>query len=325
MPSTTHPTLRLPGVHRIEWWPTTAGPALITARAIDVDGRVGLSNPLWAEVTATPQIVMFDEDGEEVPSAAIPAGFAAGASPTGGLHAARSQLAAPEQPAPRALPTLSITTTGCEAALTATGADASSPGRLMLLAVAPNARTLAPAAELDPALSDRQALTATLGPGTQALIVAEMAAGAVTGWSAPAIVTVADECAVPGWDGEVALVDGRLHTGSSTSEAYLYIESSPSNWARVPATGTVVKTSTGFDFSALLPAVAGPYTIRAWGWGDGQLNFIGAGTYTPPAPQSFEPINTPGSLVMVGRVPAAGHAALDQTAAATWSARGARH
>lgn len=292
-PSTT-------GGQRIEWSPTTAGPALITARAIDKDGRVGLSNPLWVEVTATPQITMFDEDGVEVPTGPVPVGFAMGTALRDGIHAARSRASSPAQPARSALPTLSVTTTGCEAKLTATGADASSPGRLMLLAVAPNARTLAPAAELDPALSGRQSLTASLGPGTQALIVAEMAAGAVTGWSAPAIVNVGDECAVPGWEGDVALVDGRLQSATGASQAYLYVEHSPSNWTRVPASGTVVRSATGFDFSALLPAVAGPYAIRAWGWDNGRLGLIGSGVYTPPGPSPSGPIADPGSLVVVG-------------------------
>lgn len=51
---------------RLAWTPTEVGRRLVTARAVDAAGRVGLSNPLWVDVTDEPSITATIEDRKSV-------------------------------------------------------------------------------------------------------------------------------------------------------------------------------------------------------------------------------------------------------------------
>lgn len=292
------PSGRLDVGARLEWAPVDGGPHLIMARAIDTSGRVGMSNPLWLDVTEAPEIQMF-ADGADVATPTNQSTGFANPSMAPDEHGIRAFAGAGAfdgvRPTPSP-PTLALTNDGCTTNLTAAAAGA---GRLMLFDVPPGGRTLQPVAEFATGSNARASMSTVLGAGTQAFMVAEVVDGLVTDWSAPVITTVADGCSPPGWDGTIALADGRLQTGAGVSEAYLYVESSPNTWIRVPESGTVARTAAGFDFSPYLPPIAGEYSVHAWGWGGGALQLIGEGMFAPP---SSSDVVSPqgGNLIITG-------------------------
>ena len=253
----------------LEWTPTRPGTVLVTARATDTEGRVGLSNPVWTEVTGTTDAVAIDEVGRvvELRSSGRPAGFA---GPARDPSPARAQAVV----APR----LDVTVEGCTGEIQLGPAGVDGADRVVLLRVAAGSGSMVPVAE---SIADGSGWSLSLDAGTQAFEAAVVSDGIVRSWSSPSVTTVGDECATPGWEGPVTLVDGRLRADTAATSAYLYIEPEPGTWRRVPSTGTVPRTGTDFDFTAHLPELAGGFSISAWGWNAGELVHVGDGSYTP--------------------------------------------
>ena len=281
----------------LDWMPTSAGTYLITARATDADGRTGMSNPLWVDVTDTPDLTVLDADDTSSPGNAQPTAFAG---------TAMRSIAPFRQPfmiqtGSATQPSLSISDIRCGARLSAVPATSGVPSRLVLMTIPPGGRTMSPVAELEPNADGRADLTAALPTGTQAFVLAEMSDGLVIGWSPPVIANVGVGCATPGWSGELALVGGRLQAQTDVTTAYMYLQTDSDTWTRVPAVGSVPRSASGFDFSSELPPLSGSYTVRAWGWSGGSLKYVGAGTYTPPGGSASSA--TPTDAVALGGAP----------------------
>ena len=280
----------------LDWVPTEVGQHLLTARAVDADGRVGLSNPMWVEVT--------DDRPVTVSNDAVPAGFALPAGPAAepppavvpaagrGLRWARQVGGA--------LPTLALATDGCTVEASAGPAPGGEqPVDLILLTVLPGGGKSLPMADLGAVAPGASAkASALIGGGPQGFVVAAVTDGAVAGWSAPVVADPGDQCPPPGWDGELQLVDEHLHADTDLAEAYLYLEPEPGRWVRVPSTGAVPNLGGGtFDFTGLLPNLPGAYQLHAWGRTGNEVAPLGTGAYTPPTPGPDESDVTFGGFV----------------------------
>lgn len=264
---------------RLAWTPTEVGRRLVTARAVDAAGRVGLSNPLWVDVTDEPSITATIDGSpagyrpptgpERLPPAPVlPAAGRAvrGAGPASGL-----------------LPNLVLAIDECDVAVTASPA-ASGGAQLVLLTIPPNGQAAVPVADLGVVEEGGSSDMTTLGGGgAQAFVLAAVSDGAVVGWSPPEVAEVDPDCPPPGWDGDVVLADGKLHADATHPEAYLYLEAEPGVWQRVPETGTVPNVGGTYDFGPHLPALPGSFEVHAWGRDGNDVNLLGRAVYVPPA------------------------------------------
>lgn len=265
----------------LDWTPTELGRHLITARAVDEAGRVGLSNPLWVDVTDDRPVTLVS-DG--VPADYLPPSGPSAQAPPDVVPAAGRALRSVRQVS-ATLPTLVLATDGCEVAATAGPAPAADqPTQLLLLTVLPGGGLSLPMADLGEASPGAtKQVSAVVGGGPQAFVVAAVNDGAVAGWSAPVVTDPGDGCPAPGWDGSLQLVDEHLHVDTDLAEAYLYLEPEPGRWVRVPSAGAVPNLGDGtFDFSGLLPSLPGGYELHAWGRTGNDVALLGSGTYVPP-------------------------------------------
>lgn len=264
---------------RVEWTADRGGIALITARAVDSEGRTAVSNPLWVEILDRPVTAAIDESGRVVePDAARGADRADRPSPVG---FARPPVPVSEGPGSatagtseqRVLPvTLDVVADGCTAEVDV-GTD---DGRAttVLVRIAPGSDEMTPVAEVPTGSSSIR-----LGAGTQGFLAVTVEDGETRAWSAPAVVTIPDGCRADGWSGEVSLAGGRLVVPAAATRAYAYVEFEPGRWRRVPESGDVHRTLGGFDLSSGLPPATGRVRVSAWGWVDGLLTHLGDGQY----------------------------------------------
>ena len=311
---------------RLVWHPDGAGTTTVVARAYGADGRVGQSNPLRVDVrpalptagiasvvsapgetlgdladrygTDRSTVAAWNQSADRDPGAALPTGtevevpIGLGAiepttttSNAQGIRGPTTSRALPPLPSDittAAAPHLEVATRGCGVTVDARpGADGQ---QLYLLQVPPTGGAYEPVAAItDPSV----ALGAGLGPHDFVLAAGD--AGALVAWSDPVSVTV-DDPACSGWQGTARLQDGSLvlDGGPEAESAYLYLSTSPGEWVRVPAKGSVPRgIDGGYGVAGSLPPLPGStLRIEAWGRVNGQLTALGTGTYTPPPPPS---------------------------------------
>ncbi len=310
---------------RLVWHPDGDGTTTVVARAYGADGRIGQSNPLRVDVrpdlaiaglvhvVTTPgetiadvagrygadvsTVVAWNQLTEAGPGAALPTGTeldipidlppTAPASPSSNAKGIRRSTSGTRSLPPlpsdltlAAAPHLAVTVDGCGATIDTTAGSGDQD--LYLLRVPPTGGAYEAIAKLT-----TQSVAVPVGPGIHDFVVAAGDAGALVAWSDPVAVAV-DDPGCSGWQGTARLAGGRLVIdGSAEPEsAYLYLSTSPGDWVRVPAEGSVPRGEDGgYDFTPVLPPLPGStLRLEAWGRTNGQLELLGTGTYTPPAP-----------------------------------------
>lgn len=294
---------------------TGPGHVTLVARAADVDGRWGQSNPVQLEVVdrappvgITTVVVDAPETVEAVAARTdsdpdvvralndVDPGAAGEALPTG--SELRVPTAIPAFPADidsdaRELPPLpedldtatapelavDLGGDGCSAQLSVTAER--SYDDLVVVEVSPSSRAFVPVADLG-SIDDATTVTETvpLVAGSHTYVVVGGLDGRSAGWSAPVQVTGNESC--DQWTGEVRLRGGELVLADGSvppvQRAYVYLESEADRWRRVPEVGFVDAGVGGFDFTPHLPPVAGrDIRIEAWGHGAGGLASLGRG------------------------------------------------
>lgn len=111
---------------------------------------------------------------------------------------------------------------------------------------------------------------------------------------------VPPDCGPSGWEGTAKLEGGKLIVGATADRVYVYLRIGEGAWQRLPAkAGSFVEPVGGvFDFGPLLPPLAlENLALEAWGWQDGVLTKLGAGSYTATA---FSYYAGSGGLQLIG-------------------------
>ncbi len=242
----------------LTWTAAGAGLHPLLVRAVDVDGRISQSSPMWLRV-------------REAPSAQNVLGPPPGGGSGQTLLASQTGLMV-VQPAPQVSHgegcTLEISVPPAAGlGIAVYGAVLGGGGFAAIGVLGPEGGTLD--------------LPAGSGP---VVVYTESFNDAAAFPSAPA---VSDPCPGGTWDGDLAFEGGKLT--ADVDRAYVYVTTDGDDWDRSPAANQtfIAPGADGrFDFSGILPSLdpGGATTIEGWGWKGASLVALGRSTFTVPAP-----------------------------------------
>lgn len=268
-------------LQRMEWTATSVGAKVLTARAYDVDGRVSMSNPVWVDVDERVEVAdgVLDLTDPQSVATYVPEPAEVDQDPDSEStdRPVQGIRSFPAQAEPMTAQQIDVTVENCVVEVTNNDPDADKT----VLALSPEiARTVAPIGTI----SGGETMRFEPGFGTFSLTGVVVTDRAVS-YTAPTVFGTNEDCAVPGWTGDLEVMGGRVRIpGSAAGAAYLYVEVAPGDWERVPESGFVPLAGDHYDFSKYLPPLHAGAALEAWGWGADGLALLGSGTYTPPDP-----------------------------------------
>lgn len=258
-----------------QWIPPEAGLFGLVLRAFDNDGGVATSFPLWvrARNPETPDGVNLSAR----PAAATGRLLGVRTTPVDNLLALRYP-----DPGP---PGISVDSTSCEAKLLVQGVgDAKEVSGIGVYAASFGSTGFVPVGLLSPKGGEVSLLV-----GSSPIMVYTEVFDEATGTPSPPVVLAPNPaCALAGWTGALAFVDGVLQNPKGADRAYLYVsDDGGESWNRVPSTDQTFiypNADGAFDFSGAIAPTTSGLLLEAWGWVGGVLTPLGRGQWTASAP-----------------------------------------
>ncbi len=250
-----------------QWVPPEPGLFGLVLRAIDDQGGVATSFPLWVRVR---ELVTPDGVGLSAPTA-----------PASGALLGLAARALPN-PGP---PEIAVDAESCLATLTIPGvADAGTDGAIAVYAASFGGAGFVPAG-----LVPSSGGEVTLLMGAAPLMVYTEAFDTSSAIPGPPMVAYPpNPCLGKGLTGDIVFENGVMGNPKGADRAYLYVSSDGGEtWDRAPETDQtfVYPDPDGrFDFNGLLPTGGSSFHFEAWGWVGGTLTPLGRGSWTAPEP-----------------------------------------
>jgi hypothetical protein len=265
------------------WTPKESGETLLFARAIDSEGRVAQSNVIRLVVRAADGVAVTEAAPQVVLAALQSQPFLTAAAPRVAPGAVEPEPVLAFEP-PKATATLNE----CMITVDVAGVPAAAGG-LALYQLGPATATFVPILAF-PTGDGAVSVEALVAPGTHLFSVSAFDGDSEV-FSAPLTLEAAEGCATAGWSGSARLMDGELvvEPAVAVDSAYLYARVDDGVAIRIPSDPHTFILPAGDGTLTLgphLPPMTGQkLDIEAWGWVEGQLVQLGAGTWVaPPKP-----------------------------------------